>query len=106
MDGEGSGTDAQKPNAPVEAVAETAATEELNTPSEGAPERREDEEGTPRSEKKEKEKEDKPRSLAAFKVCLCYLFTMQMFIELLLHFFFFLFVFKYILLYFSVSLTA
>ncbi|XP_017335424.1 RNA-binding protein 5 [Ictalurus punctatus] len=68
MDGEGSGTDAQKPNAPVEAVAETAATEELNTPSEGAPERREDEEGTPRSEKKEKEKEDKPRSLAAFKI--------------------------------------
>ncbi|MCJ8729332.1 hypothetical protein PDJAM_G00104970 [Pangasius djambal] len=68
VEGEGSGTDAQKPNAPVEAVAETAAAEELKMPSEGAPERREDEEATPRSEKKEKEKEDKPRSLAAFKI--------------------------------------
>lgn len=65
MEGEGS---AQKPNASVEAVAETAEAEELKTPSEGAPERREEEEATTRSEKKEKEKEDKPRSLAAFKV--------------------------------------
>lgn len=70
MEGEGSSINAQKLNIPVEAVADTAATEELKTPSEGAPERREDEDAASRSEKKEKEKEDKPRSLAAFKVCL------------------------------------
>ncbi|XP_046702478.1 RNA-binding protein 5 isoform X2 [Silurus meridionalis] len=66
VEGEGSGIDAQKVNVPVEAVAETVAAEELKMPSEGGPERREDDDTMPRSEKKEKE--DKPRSLAAFKI--------------------------------------
>lgn len=66
MEGGGSGIDPQKANLPVEA--ESVAGEELKMSSEGASERREDEEAIPRSEKKEKEKEDKPRSLAAFKV--------------------------------------
>ncbi|KAM9483695.1 RNA-binding protein 5 isoform 1-T1 [Clarias gariepinus] len=68
VEGEGSGIDVQKPIAPLEAGAESAAAEELKTPSDGAPEQREDEEATSRSEKKEKEKEEKPRSLAAFKI--------------------------------------
>lgn len=71
MEGESSGADAQKQNVPVKS--ESAASEEIKMPSEGGPERKEDEEAMPRSEKKEKE--DKPRSLAAFKVCSCYLYT-------------------------------
>ncbi|XP_058258832.1 RNA-binding protein 10 isoform X1 [Hemibagrus wyckioides] len=66
VEGESSGADAQKQNVPVES--ESAASEEIKIPSEGGPERKEDEEAMPRSEKKEKEKEDKPRSLAAFKI--------------------------------------
>ncbi|XP_060724310.1 RNA-binding protein 5 isoform X3 [Tachysurus vachellii] len=66
VEGENAGTNIQKQNLPVEA--ESAAAEELKTASEGATERREDDDTMSRSEKKEKEKEDKPRSLAAFKI--------------------------------------
>ncbi|XP_076870124.1 RNA-binding protein 5 isoform X2 [Brachyhypopomus gauderio] len=42
--------------------------EDFRMAADGIPEQKEDEDATPRSEKKEKEKEDKPRSLAAFKI--------------------------------------